>query len=153
MNVPRPLKKAKSKLFCVLFKADPDFVEVWAGFLSLFFGLWLLEPGVTFQNPAYALLPKIMTEDDWGFLFVFLGSAELLIYFFGPIVLRRMCLFIMFFMWTLMSVLIHSALKPYTHTAAPVLFFSIALAIGWAFVRVGIMHNLREVTDSGFTSS
>jgi hypothetical protein len=139
------MKKAWIRFKCVIFKADPGFVEIWCGLLTFAMGIFLLLPMRTFTEVSvWFPLAKIMSEEWWAILFIIVGALKVFCYLLGNFTQRRYCLFIMALLWSFVTTTILTGWHEKPYSSAPVLFIFITTAIVWAFLRVGIMRTIRE---------
>lgn len=138
-------KKIIARIKCVSFKADPDYTELWSGGLTLTIGLFLLLPIETFSTRnVYSVLEGTFPEPIWGVVFCIVGAVKILCYLVGNFSQRRACLAVMAILWTYVTTVLLSAWYDHPWSVAPIFFVFVTLAIIWAFVRVGIMKNIRE---------
>ena len=134
------------RLKCAFNKSDPDLIEIWSGLLTLIFGIGLIFPMRTFQSVSiYSALGYVMDERSWGLVFITVGLAKLLCYSYGTFFVRQAALMIMVSLWTFVSTCIAMEWRSYPWSKAPILFIFITLLIAWAYIRVGIQKNVRNL--------
>jgi hypothetical protein len=118
-------------------------VELWAGTLTLVWGIWLLIPWDTFSDSrSYDLMAHVMPEWAWGSAFTIIGTMKVYAFFCCSQRVRRKMVLLLIFLYSILYGSIIAAV-PISKSASPILILFIILLLGFIFLKLGneVHHN------------
>ena len=108
-------------------------VEIWAGLVTLLWGIVLIYPTKTFQLSMYLNMSSIAEENSWGGLLAFLGVAQIVSFLFGNVLTRRVTLWTLILVWAFIAKLLYI---PNCGSFGYILISCVTLLFAWTFIRM-----------------
>lgn len=128
-------RKVCSRFSEVVF-LNPAKGEIIVAVSTYVLGVWLFHPTASFQEPVYALLAQIASENVWATLMIVLGVTQLTMLLIGRSSLRRCCSIIMVALWTFLSLAFIVNPQPLA-VELGLLCFVQAISSAWSFFQIG----------------
>lgn len=126
------------RLFHLVRYTDPTLVQLSCAAVTLCWGLYLALPFTSWGHSIiYRPLLRIMPEGAWGALFLLAGALHTLAVLAERYHWRRWFSFIGLMQWSVLAALFFMGQPAATAT---VMYGAAALAHGWVFIRVGLLH-------------
>lgn len=117
----------------ILLDSDTEPVAIGAGLYALLYGLWYLGPASLATSPAYAIVERVLTDQQFGLLAIVLGLLPLAGVLLPNASLRRWGPLLGAFFWAFIVIL--GGLGSDWHAGGLPHFALAALTNGWLYLR------------------
>lgn len=145
------IETAIKRLRIVWTDTASDSIELSAGLVTLFYGIWLaLFAGKAEVTALYIHMTEIMSQKCWTVLAFGTGLFTLLSFLFGPLKMRRVSMYFLFLFWAILTVVFYLSTHVYGFIAV-LLSGVVAVRVGAAYLRLGVDLKrcyIRRATDS-----